>query len=424
MKRNDLPGSSANPIVGRQPRHGRGTYQKVTRNGKPVRGLWKRNDRFYAQLVVVDAATGKKEVRRVPLVDEESKEPVGTIPQAIAALEKLKVRRQDKALPVLRRCPKFNEYADAYLAKLRAGAGAKRPTTIQKEGYALARWKEHLGEIRLDRITKAMVLDLRDKRQADGLKPRTLNLDVLMLRNLLNRALDEGWLKILPTEGIRPLRSVARRRPLVTLAEIEKIADAAFEPVFVGDRLARPGETGRPLKNAQEFADYIRLMAFCGARRDETLRLKWADVHFERRQLTIGSDGLSKNHEARTVDFHPRLESHLREMAGRRAPDSEWLFPSSQRGERDIPAKSFRDTLRMARTAAKLPHVTFHDCRHCFISFGVMSGIDFMTLAKWVGHRDGGILIGKAYGHLADEHRQQMAQKFSFTPTIVRAVND
>src|ERR1035441_3644261 len=33
----------------------------------------------------------------------------------------------------------------------------------------------------------------------------------------------------------------------------------------------------------------------------------------------------------------------------------------------------------------------------------VMSGIDFMTIAKWVGHKDGGVLVGKVHGHLSSE---------------------
>jgi hypothetical protein len=40
-----------------------------------------------------------------------------------------------------------------------------------------------------------------------------------------------------------------------------------------------------------------------------------------------------------------------------------------------------------------------------------MAGVDFMTIAKWLEHKDGGILIGKVYGHLLDEHRQRMAAK-------------
>ena len=31
-----------------------------------------------------------------------------------------------------------------------------------------------------------------------------------------------------------------------------------------------------------------------------------------------------------------------------------------------------------------------------------MSGTDYMTIAKWVGHKDGGLLIGRTYGHLAN----------------------
>jgi hypothetical protein len=43
-----------------------------------------------------------------------------------------------------------------------------------------------------------------------------------------------------------------------------------------------------------------------------------------------------------------------------------------------------------------------------------MSGVDILTVAKWVGHSDEGLLIGKVYGHLAMEHRQRAAQKVLF----------
>ncbi|MCP5521748.1 MAG: tyrosine-type recombinase/integrase [Verrucomicrobiales bacterium] len=128
---------------------------------------------------------------------------------------------------------------------------------------------------------------------------------------------------------------------------------------------------------------------------------------------------MSKNGEARTVDFSPALEAHLRDMDGRRAPDTEWLFPSPQRGNKDIPSHTFRETLSMARERAGLPGFRFHDCRHAFISLAVMAGVDFMTIAAWVGHKDGGVLIGKVYGHLANEHRRQMAERLNFEPQIV-----
>jgi integrase len=169
---------------------------------------------------------------------------------------------------------------------------------------------------------------------------------------------------------------------------------------------------------------------------------------------TIGADADTKNREARTVDFNQALHTHLREMEQRRAPDSQWLFPSPQRGDKDEHAKTFRETLLLTRRVAgavcgecgkttfgenitasshcesknvqscqpalleKLQGIGFHDNRHHFISMCVMSHVDFMTIAKWVGHKDGGVLIGRVYGHLADEHRRNMAQKVSFGPAL------
>jgi hypothetical protein len=40
-----------------------------------------------------------------------------------------------------------------------------------------------------------------------------------------------------------------------------------------------------------------------------------------------------------------------------------------------------------------------------------MDGIDFMTIAGWVGHSDGGVLIGKVYGHLVNDHVKRQAAK-------------
>jgi integrase len=136
--------------------------------------------------------------------------------------------------------------------------------------------------------------------------------------------------------------------------------------------------------------------------------------------LTIGSDGLSKNHKSRIVDLNANLEAHLKEMDQRRAPDSEWLFPSPQRGNVDRAAKTFRETLLLARKAAGLPNFGFHDCRHHFASMCVMAGIDFMTIARWLGHQDGGILIGKVYGHLSNEHAKRQAEKLVLLPTVMK----
>ncbi len=110
------------------------------------------------------------------------------------------------------------------------------------------------------------------------------------------------------------------------------------------------------------------------------------------------------------MDFNSKLQVLLADMNTRRLPDSPWLFPSCRNeGEH---AKSFRETLSIAREKAGVHHFRgFHLLRHYFISQCVMAGIDYMTIAKWVGHKDGGVLIGKVYGHLNNSHTLAQAQK-------------
>ncbi len=385
-------------------------YQKVLDGRKhAIRGLWTRNGNYYARLNFTDPGTGARETRRVRLPTAH------TLPQAQAELRRLQTRRETEELPGLRRCPKFSDYVQEYHAYYEKVIDAKRPRTVETEKGHLRFWVAHLDETRLNLITPAMIHAFIAKRQGEGISGRTVNLSVVVLRNVLKRAVQDGWLVRLPTETIKPLKWTARKKELVQLDAIERLCAAAIEPRCCEGRGAQPGEIGRPLKNAQQFADYIRLMAFCGARMTETLHLRWSDVNWERKQLTIGSDGETKNRTARRVDFNPKLEAHLKAMQTRRAPDSDWLFPSPQRGDRDVRSQTFRESLLRAREVAGLPTFGFHDCRHFFCSYCVMSGIDYMTIAQWAGHRDGGILIGKVYGHLADAHTRQMAQKLRFT---------
>src|SRR5207248_4583316 len=156
-----------------------------------------------------------------------------------------------------------------------------------------------------------------------------------------------------------------------------------------------------------------------GAREKEALRVRWEDVDFKHERVTIGSDGQTKNWESRTIEFNPHLRALLHEMRRRRAPDSSWLFPSPQRGTRDEHAKSFRESLKLARAAAGLDRTGFHDLRHYFCSVCVMAGIDFMTIAAWLGHKDRGILVGKVYGQLLDEHRQRSEKQVRFGLAVV-----
>jgi integrase len=378
-----------------------------------VPGLYVRGDRYYAQLWV-DLGNGKKAARRFPLRDGDN-QPVRTLGLAREALEIKRHERREDQLPTIGRKPSFADYCLTYFEK--AKVQRKRPGTLANERQASARWCDHLGHVRIDQIATPIIAAYIDKRLKGGIfcsrkleavSERTANLDLVVLRNVLNAAMDDGHLRELPR--IKMLdEAPPPKRDLITPAEFDRLITAAENACE---------------KNGEQLADYLRFLAFSGAREKEALRIKWADVDFERERITIGADRLTKNWESRTVEFNSQLGTLLREMHTRRTPDCSWLFPSPRRGPRDEHAKSFRESLKIARKAAGLEWVGFHDLRHYFCSVCVMAGIDFMTIAAWLGHKDGGILVGKVYGHLLDEHRSQAAKLVHFGLSVVRPVAD
>jgi integrase len=254
---------------------------------------------------------------------------------------------------------------------------------------------------------------------------RTVALDFTALRNVLKSAEDTGHITALPrfpkVDQPPPLL-----RPLISSAQFDTLLDGC---------LALKKDGTPVTKNGAQLRDFFRFLADTGGREQESLQVRWPHVDFAGKRLfigapadfvasmfTMGSGGATKNHGFRIVDFNPQLESLLEEMRARRAPDSSFLFPSSQRGQKDIAAKSLRDSMNAVRTHVKMENFGFHHLRVFFISYAVMSGIDFMTIARWVGHKDGGVLIGKVYGHIADEHRKKMALKLTIGDAPVPAL--
>jgi integrase len=357
-----------------------------------VRGLWRRNGRFVAR-ITVEQTNGSKKVKWTTL-------KAVTAAGAVEELKAIHVERRESRLRPIGLAPKLSDYILEYYKSL--DVSDKQPATIQKERGCLARWSDKLGHWRLDQLLLRHIRGFVEELKRDKLSGRTANIYVIALRHVMKRAREDGYIFKLPTDGLGWQKSDTESRPFISQDELSLICKTAV----------------KASRNGSQLADYLKLMAYSGARRNEALNLRWKDVHFDRKQLTIV---MSKNRKPRSVDFVPALEAHLLDMHQRRAPDSVWLFPSPQRGEEDRPTKTFMESLRLTRALLpnKLKGFGFHDCRHFFVSFCVMSGLDFMTIARWVGHRDGGVLIGKVYGHLSNEHTQAQAARVTFGPAVL-----
>lgn len=247
---------------------------------QPIRGLWKRGNRFYARLNVPDPQTGVIKNRRIPLLDQDKK-PVETVAQAVVELKRLQTQRSENALPVLGLTPKFSDYVETYLARVSAGKGEKKSGSIAKDRSILEGWKKAIGSLRLDQIKLVHVKKYRTQRLEEKLSPRTVNLDVIALRVVMKHAMEDGYIQRMPTAGMRPLKTATEKRALFTVSDIDAIRAAAFEK-----KKNKAGVLIPVTENAQQFSDYIGLMSYSGVRRNEGLGLRWEDAR--QRQADFG----------------------------------------------------------------------------------------------------------------------------------------
>jgi len=126
----------------------------------------------------------------------------------------------------------------------------------------------------------------------------------------------------------------------------------------------------------------VGLLYALGVRVSEVARLRYRDIDFDRRIVTIWQ---GKGRADRQVMLPTSFEPLLRNMAKTYAPD-DFLFPSEKKG-RHI---STRTVQRVVKNAARLAGVTKditpHSLRHAFATHLLENGIDIRFIQKYLGH--------------------------------------
>jgi integrase len=141
----------------------------------------------------------------------------------------------------------------------------------------------------------------------------------------------------------------------------------------------------------------------------EATALRWRDINFAGGRFAVigGAEG-TKNHEVREVPLFPAMRAFLERLNAEAEPQPDDLV---------IGITKATKAMQKACRLAQLQEFTHHSLRHYFVSNAVEVGIDFKVIAGWVGHKDGGLLVAKTYGHLRDTHSYAMAERMTFQAT-------
>jgi len=152
-----------------------------------------------------------------------------------------------------------------------------------------------------------------------------------------------------------------------------------------------------------DAADFVELLAYSGCRQAEASSLRWSDANLKEGVLMV--NGTKSQSSERQIPMTGALSELLVRLRADRNPKGNDFISQIKDAK-----KSLSTTCRKLG----LPHFTHHDFRHFFATTCIESGVDIPTVSRWLGHKDGGALAMRVYGHLRAQHSFGMAKKVSF----------
>ncbi len=159
----------------------------------------------------------------------------------------------------------------------------------------------------------------------------------------------------------------------------------------------------------EEHWPKVEIAIHTGLRRAEQFNLRWLDINFKTRIITVRE---SKSGEARHVSMNDRALEILRSLPSRLKSD--WVF-SSETGKTPLNPNNFINRVfAPALKKAKIEDFHWHDLRHTFASRLTMAGVDLRTVQQLMGHKT--ITMTLRYSHLSPAHTLEAVNKLCPEP--------
>ena len=271
------------------------------------------------------------------------------------------------------------EAADSFLAYSQA-----RKRTYYSDTLTVGRLKAFFGNRPLESLTPDLVekFFVHRRKTSKGrngvLSGTALNRDVACLKTIIRRALLNRQIDRNPIEGVRKFKEQSRNRTL-TAEEYQRLLDVC----------------------PSHLRSILQVGYLTGMRAGEILGLKWKQVDFKTRVITLGAED-TKTEERREVPLNGDLVKIL--MVVPRVIDCPYVF--TYRGKPLVRTKfSFTHAVRKAG----IEDFRFHDLRHCAITNLRKAGVSDNVIMSISGHKTHAMF--KKYDRVDREDREAALQK-------------
>jgi integrase len=218
---------------------------------------------------------------------------------------------------------------------------------------------------------------LLQQQLAKGLKPNSANKAVVLLRYLMNCAME--W-------GVSPIRRNPVGRGCLLKTDNHR------------QRLLSPDEAKTLLvavdaSRNRDLGAIVRLLLLTGARKRELLDARWDDIDWLNQLWRIPKTKAGK------VRYVPLSEAALELLTCRQPSGASGLIFTNPRTGRTF--QTLYSEWHQARLQAGLGDLRMHDLRHSFATFLINGGRSLYEVQQLLGHSNGAMT--QRYAHLAHE---------------------
>ena len=331
---------------------------------------------------------------------------------------------QDKAHDFLARLAKGDELDKKTQKKLQLGEFIEthygpwvevNRNTGKQTMYIFRSALRFLFELPIEEITMSDLEKWRTKRLSEGVKAATVNRQTAVLKSALNWGVNQGIIEENPLTRLKRLQERDSEEKVRFLTQDEKTRLlAALDAREARLRAGRDSHNKWLSERGKEpmppidggFADYLKPLVLLamntGIRRGSLFALKWGDVDFATKTITLRAATMKTGKTQRLL-MNQTVIRTLTTWQGQATDISHgaFIFPSPKK--KGTLMENVKRSWEGVLKAAQIENFRFHDLRHDFASQLVMQGVDLNTVRDLLGHSD--IKMTLRYAHLAPENK-------------------
>lgn len=284
------------------------------------------------------------------------------------------------SLPKKKHIPVLSEYVKTYLDLQK---GISENTLLMKQrGTALL--VKYLGGYPLDKITPFLVEKFRlERREKDGVKDSSINIDVQVLSHLFSTAVSAGIIEKNPCKNVKKFKTAQYRDRILSGQEIALLFDKL---------------TGKE-------SIMVMVGLFTGMRLNEVLKLRWDNIDFVKHLITFTQ---SKTGKLVVMPFSNTTADALLRY---RATFTGFCEDTPMFEEQEITHKvvsAYSSKLKALFRQLGITDFGFHGLRHTFASMQGDLGTGAVAIKELLGHAD--LTMTTRYAHTGLDIKKKATQ--------------